>query len=64
MVGFGISTLYTAFKLLSKILKQFLKVSTELLKKYIKSQNTWQAAIKQLNPTIVSSEGVSTPFRK
>jgi len=64
MVGFGISTLYTAFKLLSKILKQFLKVSTELLKKYIKSQNTWQAAIKQLKPTIVSSEGVSTPFRK
>ena len=64
MVGFGISTLYTALKLLSKILKQFLKVSTELLKKYIKSQNTWQAAIKQLKPTIVSSEGVSTPFRK
>ena len=52
----------------ARCLKQFLKVSTELLKiyvilqKYMKSQNTWQAALKQPKPTVVSSEGVLTSF--
>ena len=52
----------------ARCIKQFLKVSTELLnihvilQKYIKSQNTWQAELKQLKPTIVSLEGVSTSF--
>ena len=46
-------------------LKQFLKVSTELLniyvilQKYIKSQNTWHAALKQPKPTIVTLESVN-----
>ena len=46
--------------------KQFLKASTELvniyviLQKYFESQNTWQAALKQPKPTIVSSEGCFT----
>ena len=54
----------------ARCLKQFLEVSTELfnifvaLEKYIKSQNTWQAALKQSKPAIVSLEGVSTSFRE
>jgi len=35
-----------------------------ILQKYIKRQNTWQAALKQPKPTIVSLEGVSMLFRK
>jgi len=54
----------------ARCIKQFLKVSTELLntyvilQKHIKSQNTWQAELKQLKPTVVSLEGVSTSFRE
>ena len=62
-MGFGIST---ALNYSARCIKQFLKVSTELLniyvifKKYIKSQNTLQAELKQLKSTIVFLEGVST----
>ena len=54
----------------ARCIKQFFKVSTEvlnisiILQKYIKSQNTWLAALMQPKPTIVSSESVSTSFHK
>ena len=33
-----------------------------ILQKYIKSKYTWQTALKQPKPTIISSECVSTSF--
>ena len=52
---------------IASCLKQSVKVSTELvniLQKYLKSKNTFQAALKQLKPSIASSESVSTLFHE